>query len=261
MEFPTALTTGPQNIASYTLAGPGGVDKGRNWVWNKEGWARVTGSGTISGVYFPGTVSIEAADVTLKNCVIEAAEAVNFAVVIRSSGAKIKNCRVSGADAGGNRASYGIYDTSGSSPIVDSCDVFYAKQPINMGDCTIKNSYIHDLGYIDGDHNEPIFLASPESAVIENNTLLNSIGQTAVIDVGGDVSGLVIKGNLVAGGNYTFYFPDGSKNITVANNAFSCVYFPKSAVYGPVVGWPESDSGSSWSGNYYSETGDPVKIT
>jgi hypothetical protein len=80
--------------------------------------------------------------------------------------------------------------------------------------------------------------------------------------MGGNVSGIVVDNNVLAGGGYTLYCEqenlggDGAQQPQYTNNRFSRVY--RSTVGGFGIGYDCADDIQS--GNVYHETGQPITL-
>jgi hypothetical protein len=134
---------------------------------------------------------------------------------------------------------------------------------LRMGEnVVIEDSYVHDLVYGNGSHNDAIQSDGGSNYVIRHNRIENSHDQTSAILLStniGRISDVVVDNNLMAGGGYTFYAgtdeggPAG--NLRATNNRFSRMFFPRGGYWGPVVG---SQGAVVWSGNVWADTGAAV---
>lgn len=132
----------------------------------------------------------------------------------------------------------------------------------------VEGNYIHNPGYIAGDHtNGIVSTGGTKTLVIQNNTIFNSIGQTDAVTVNASTSGVpvanaTIQNNFIAGGGYAIYGGTGSgnttSNIVIKNNRFGQLYFPKSGQFGPVAYFDSAGKGNVWSGNIWDTTGQAI---
>ena len=99
----------------------------------------------------------------------------------------------------------------------------------------IQSNYIHDMGYIAGDHVNGITVSGGTTPLtIQHNTILVDNGQTDAISLFQDTgveANKVIKDNLLAGGGYAIYGgnKDGGEaasNIVIEDNRISTGYYP-----------------------------------
>jgi hypothetical protein len=69
---------------------------------------------------------------------------------------------------------------------------------------------------------------------------------------------VTVTGNLLAGGGFTVYGPQGrpgagpSKNVVVTGNEFSARFFPNGGYFGAVSYW-ENGIGNRWSNNTWAD--------
>ena len=133
----------------------------------------------------------------------------------------------------------------------------------------IEGNYIHDLGFIEGDHVNGTTDngGSENELIIRGNTIFNQHPQTDAISLFQDFGGQsdrLIKGNLVAGGGYAIYA--GAKAghpaptaIRIVGNRFSRHIYPKAGQFGPLAAFDPAGSGNSFSDNYWDDTLTPVE--
>ncbi len=112
---------------------------------------------------------------------------------------------------------------------------------INATTGQITGNYIHDPGFIAGDHTDGIYdQEGTGQLTISGNTVLNNVGQACAImiesEAGVPVANKTITGNLLAGGDYVIYAggaQNDSSNIVIQNNRFGQAYYSTSGLYGP----------------------------
>jgi hypothetical protein len=270
--YPTAATTGVP--AGTTLKSvPSQVTSGSGWSWNATTkTVVVTGKGTtLSGLSISGTLQISASNVTVKN--VKVTTGGNFGISLaHTAGVTIQNSTISGLNATTGRVSYAIDDVYGDSTgttiTADNISAFRTGIQVSTG--LISGNYIHDPGFVAGDHTNGIYVnGGTQALTIQNNTIMNSLGQTDAINLdaptpgpAAPVANKTIKNNLLAGGGYTIYAGAASgsptTNIVITGNRFAQNYYAKSGQYGAVVYFAPAGTGNSWSGNIWDTTAKAV---
>ncbi|HZE18067.1 MAG TPA: hypothetical protein VE197_21550 [Mycobacterium sp.] len=130
-----------------------------------------------------------------------------------------------------------------------------------------RDSFVDQTGAeIPGNHYEDLYYGGGAGAlVVDHDTMLNPQGQTAVVFSSvdfGDLTGVTIADNLMAGGGYMIYGGQSGSGgevlgpVSVTGNRFSRKYFPNGGYYG--VDAHMKASVTTWSGNYWDETLAPV---
>jgi hypothetical protein len=246
---PTADMPGPDNT---------GVPDGT--VLTESGPLRITEPNTvIDGLDITGGVSVEAANVTIKNSKIHR----NF----QGDGVSVRNGNVTILDSElfGNANAIGYSSWAGY-----RLDIHGDRgDGVKMGtDTILQDSWIHDLFPSQTAHADAIQVQDGSTnIVIRHNTidLSNSVGinsaNAAVFiapDFGPNTEGpILVEDNYFDGGGYTVYCVDGNNgefvisNITFRNNTFG-----RTAEYGPVyVNVPVT-----WTNNTYADNGEPILL-
>ena len=147
-------------------------------------------------------------------------------------------------------------------------NVSHFSHGVQVSSGTVTGNYIHDPGYIPGDHIDGIFdPGTTHSLMISYNTILNGLGQTAAISLDASVTGQMVANktvvdNLLGGGGYVIY-GGAARNgrishVVIKDNRFSQAYFPKSGQYGPVAYFATRGTGNAWAGNIWDSTGRTV---
>jgi hypothetical protein len=270
--YPTAATTGVP--AGTTLKRvPGQVTSGSGWTWNATTkTVVVTGKGAVlSGLSISGTLQVSANNVTVKN--VKVTTGGNFGISLaHTAGVTIQNSTVSGLNATTGRVSYAIDDVYGDStgPTITANDISAFRTGIQLSTGLINGNYIHDPGFVAGDHTNGIYVnGGTQALTIQNNTIMNSLGQTDAINLdaptpgpAAPVANKTITNNLLAGGGYTIYAGTASgsptTNIVITGNRFGQNYYAKSGQYGPVVYFAPAGTGNTWSGNIWDTTAKTV---
>lgn len=264
--FPDTTNSGvPDGVALRSV--PGQVSKGPGWTSSPDGSVDVTGNGAVlSGLSIHGTLDVEASNVTIKDVQVTASDA--FAVDFRhTSNDTIENSTISGVDAGSGRVDAAIADVYGDSTglTVKDDNIYWFRCAVQLTSGTITGNYIHDPGYISGDHTNGVISNEGAPLTVSGNTIFNSQGQTDCItiddsqDIGVVISNRTITGNLLAGGGYPIYagthFGNTTSNIVVTDNRFSRIFFPAGGQYGTDADYNEKDPGNVWTGNVWDGTG------
>jgi hypothetical protein len=113
----------------------------------------------------------------------------------------------------------------------------------------IQDSYIHDLAINSSTHNDGLQGLDAQNVVIRHNRIIAGVGSTSAIILsensggGWQMRNLQITNNLMAGGAYTVYGgylkgkdnPSIASNISITNNQFSTVVYPKGGAFGPLT--------------------------
>lgn len=207
------------------------------------------------------------------NTVLQAVD-VRGQVTVKAEGVVIRNVRirsdsfyallVTGGDAliedvtleGHPDSSAALAATEGGRFVARRLDVSGAEDGVRLADdCTLADSYVHDLRPGPGHHNDAVTADGYSNWKITGNTILNQHDSTAAVWVGdarfGPSSG-VLSGNLLAGGGYTVYAGPGSgAGIRVKDNVFSTRFHPQSGAWGPVYDW--IPDGNVWTGNVWAD--------
>jgi hypothetical protein len=188
----------------------------------------ITKAGTvISGLNITGTVTVEAANVTIENCTITAATGGGVVTIGAGvTGAVVQNCTINGTGAN-NAGSTGIF----GSGTFNGNNIYNVENGIavTQGSTStlIENNYIHNLLASGSPHYDGIQIDGGLSGVtIEHNTVINPFGQTSAIMLDnyfGALSNINVTNNLLEGGGYTIY-DDGHFNssaisgVSITNN-------------------------------------------
>jgi hypothetical protein len=256
----TTLTTVSAKVAS----GPG-------WKYiPANGEVLVSTNGTVlSGLYIPYELVIDASNVTVNNVQVVAGG--NFGVALENTtNVTIENSTISGVNATALRVGSAIDDVYGDSTgtVIKNDNISLFKTGIQISTGLIEGSYIHNPGYIAGDHTNGIYVNGGTAPLtIENNTIFNSSSETDAINLdagaaGSPVANKTVENNFLAGGTYTIYGGDGpnnpTSNIVIENNRFGQLYYPTSGQFGPAAYYATTGTGNVWSGNFWDTTGQAI---
>jgi Right handed beta helix region len=270
--FPDAADTGVP-AGTVLRAVPGQVSSGPGWAWvaaDRE--VDVTGNGSsLRGLEIHGTLSVLAAGVTIDDVAVRPAPGAPYGIGLRhATDVTIEDTSVTGSDSRAGRVGVAICDVSGTSvgTVISHDDIADFRTAIQMSTGQIAGNYIHDPGYLPGDHTNGILdLGTTQPLTIIRNTILISLGQTDAISLdatagGQPVANKTIVGNLLAGGSYTIYGGTSHGNITrnirISGNIFSQQFFPSSGRFGAAAYFAAGGSGNIWAGNTWGTTGESI---
>jgi hypothetical protein len=275
--FPGAYNTGvPHGLPGDTR--PKIIDNPKN-LPAYTGPMTITQDGTvIDGKKVTGRLVIQAKNVVIKNSYLSnnmGADSENNVVQTKNDSANllIQDSEIEG-----------INDISGGgTPAVSRTG--YTLLRVNVhgsgdltridGRGTIQDSWLHDpqgessLGNPDGQHHDVIQSTNATYIRILHNTLHNAYNQTSNIllkaDIG-TISDVIVDGNLMNGGGYTFYWYDGGNykisNGRVTNNRFMRQagggVWPKGGYYGTHA--INATTNPTWTNNVWDDTGAQIPL-
>ncbi len=266
--FPDTTNSGVQ--AGVTLRSvPGQVSSGPGWTSDANGDVEVTGNGaTLSDLFIPGDMDFSATNVTINNVQVMASG--TFGVSFRhTSNDTLENSTISGTNSTSGRVNAtvaDVYEDSTGLTIKDN-NIYWFRSAVQLNSGTVTGNYIHDPGYISGDHTNGVIANMGDPLTVSDNTIFNSQGQTDCVSIddsqdSGVISNRTISGNLMAGGGYPIYggyaFNNTTSNIVITNNHFSKIFYPKSGQFGTDAYYNNADPGNVWSGNVWDDTGATV---
>jgi hypothetical protein len=265
--YPNAANTGvPAGTILKTV--PTQVSSGPGWSYNatdKEVIVTVNGT-VLSGLYIPYNLEIDASNVTVKN--VQVVTGGNFGISLtHTKDVTVEDSTVSGQNLTSGRVDSAIDDVYGDSTgmVIEDNNISLFRTAIQISTGLAEGNYIHDPGYISGDHTNGFYVnGGTEPLTIEDNTIFNSLGQTDAINLdpgtpGSAVANKTIEDNFLAGGGYTIYGGDvGSSptsNIVIEGNRIGQLYYPKGGQWGPESYFDPTGTGNVWSGNVWDTTG------
>jgi hypothetical protein len=210
-DFPDATNTGvPRDVVlkpsgSLTITTPGAV---------------------ISGLDILGWVSIEAPNVTLKNCRVTATSF--WAISVQAPGAKIENCEIFSIYAeGGTKAVY--FDVPASGGSIRRCNIHDVEDGVYVSTrgIVIEDNFIHNLKANGPDpHYDAMQLHGgvTSNVVVRGNSVITSWSTNSAITTG-VVQDILIENNQLHGGGYTVRidgrFGEGeTSGVAILNNRF-----------------------------------------
>src|SRR6266702_1777806 len=270
--YPGATNTGV--LSGTTLKSvPSQVSSGPGWYYNAAGNTVIVNvNGTVlSGLYIPYNLVINASNVTVSN--VRVVTGGNFGISLtHTTGVTIENSTISGQNSTTGRVSYAIDDVYGDSTgmTIKANNISAFRTAVQMSAGLADGNYIHDPGYVAGDHTNGFYVnGGTQPLTIQNNTIFDSLSQTDAINLdagtpgpGAPVANKTIKNNFLAGGAYTIYGGAASgsptSNIIITGNRFGQNYYSKSGQYGPVYYYDPKGTGNTWSSNSWDTTGQAI---
>jgi hypothetical protein len=267
--FPDATDTGVPG-GTVLRSVPSQVSRGPGWHFDaRDRSVVVTASGTVlSSLYIPYSLVIEASDVTVRD--VRVVTSGYFGIALRhTTGVTIEDSTVSGRTRTIGRVGSAIVDAYGDSTgiVIENDNISQFKTGVQVSTGLIAGNYIHDPGYIHGDHTNGIYVAgTTEPLTIYGNTIFNNLGQTDDINLdastsGQDVANKIVVDNMLVGGGYSIYGGgarnDRTSNIVIEDNEFGRLYYLHGGQYGPVAYFNPAGSGNVWSGNVWSGSNRP----
>jgi len=270
--FPDGTNTGVPG-GTVLLSVPGQVSSGPGWYYNPTGHdVIVDADGTVlSGLYIPYDLVINASNVTVRDVRVVTGGYFGISLT-HTTGVTIEDATISGQNATTGRVGSAIDDVYGDSTgiVIKDNNIFQFKTGVQISTGLIADNYIHDPGYVKGDHTNGIFAdGTTKPLTIYGNTVFNDLGQTDDISLdasssGKDVANKFVVDNLLAGGAYCIYGGDArngrTSNIVIEDNEFGRLYYPDGGQYGPAAYVDLQQAGNVWSGNVWSGTSDPAMV-
>jgi hypothetical protein len=262
--FPDGTNTGvPSGMALRSV--PSQVSSGPGWYYNAaDGDVVVNVNRTVlSGLYIPYDLVIDASDVTARDVKVMAGG--YFGISLRhTKDVTIEDSTISGQNLTSGRVGAAIDDIYGDSTgiVIKDNNISEFRTGVQVSSGLIADNYIHDPGYIHGDHTNGIYVGgTTRPLMIYGNTIFNNLGETDDINLDAssskqEVANKYVVDNLLAGGDYSIYGGDSRKartsNIVIKDNEFGQLYYPKGGQYGPAAYVNLRQAGNVWSGNVWS---------
>ncbi len=157
----------------------------------------------------PCNVNILANNVTLNDDEIVAGGANSMGVSLRhTSGVTIENTTIADTNATSGRLMTGIKDVFSDSTglVVNANNISNFETGVQLEAGLVENNYIHDLGYVSGDHTNGVMSRGDNTPLtITHNTIFSNLDQTDDIALFEDFSGQAnrtITNNLLAGNTW-----------------------------------------------------------
>ena len=200
----------------------------------------------INGLAVSGTIDVTASNVTIENTDVANASSCCWGVRIEPgvTGTVLKYDTIHGSDNASGSLAWAVDNAGDFNSVTEDHVYTYDADRILNGPGTVTNSYCLGNANISGEHYECVYTGEG-SVVISHDTLLETHAQTGATWVGpdfGDIDTYTVENSLLAGGGYTLYgAATNSSNpargvlvgpVTIENNRFSKLYFPKGGYYG-----------------------------
>ncbi len=260
--FPRSSDTGVPGGARLRRV-PGQVSHGKGWRFDPRGWVDVYGKhAVLRNLYIPYNLSVKASNVVIANVRVVNGGPDAIGISLRHTRhVTIANSTISGRNTGRGRMMTGIKDIFGDSTglrvLGDDISRFETGIQVEAG--LIAGNYIHNAGYIHGDHTNGIMSngGGRRLLTVTHNTILIKRGQTDAIGLFEDFGvqrNRHITHNLLAGGGYAIYAGQKrsgprTSNIKVVGNVISTVYFARGGHYGCAVHYNRHGAGNVWARN------------
>jgi hypothetical protein len=267
--YPDATSTGVP-AGTTLLAVPAQISSGPGWAYSTaDQQVNVTGTNAVlSGLSITCNLNITASGVTIKNDKITTGG--SYAISLRhTANVTIENSAVSGANATTGRINSAIADLYGDSTgmTIRGNNITAFRTAVQISTGLITGNYIHDPGYVDGDHTNGVYAGGGTLPLtISGNTILNPLAQTDDINLDASVTEAVssktITGNLLGGGGYSIYAGSNSGNTTsgirITGNRFAQTYYPKGGQWGPAAYYTATGTGNTWTANIWDTTAQTI---
>jgi len=211
-----------------------------------------TNGAVVEGRNISGSITVRASNVTIRNDCITSS-GIYPVRLVSGSNLTVADTTITGRGSGCSRA----VEPAGGATTMVRLNISGCEDGVEMYDNdTLRDSYIHDLAFFGGSHNDGVQQNGGSNDVVKHNTIFNPRNQTSCVnfttDFGG-ISDITITGNLLNGGNYTVYSRSGGNGdptgVSVTGNQFG---------HADVFGLLSADGSVSWSGNVSDATGQAV---
>jgi len=262
--YPDATNTGVKPGVSLAEV-PSQVSSGPGWHWDTRGWIVVDGADAVlENIQTTSGMDVTGSNVTIRNVKITASGE-SWAIGLKHT----KNVTIQDVDIastpGQSRLIVGIKDVYGDATgtQVLRTDISGISTGIQTHEGLIQDNYIHDFGYLPGDHtNGTTSNGSTVPLTIRHNTIFNQFDQADAISLFQDFgleANRLIDNNLVAGGSYSIYAGQNRGaatvyNIKVTNNRVARIYFSTGGTFGPVAAYNEDAPDAQFTGNVWDDT-------
>ena len=269
--YPDAGNTGvPASVALKRI--PEDVTSGPGWSYDSRGWVAIDTDGAVfDGYDLAIPVEVTAPNVVIRNCRVSVTGERIGIGLRHTNNVTIQDSQINSPNGGDNRLMVGIKDIYGDSTGLKilRTNIWNTSTAIQVESGLIRDNYIHDLGYKNGDHvNGTTSNGGTGLLTIDHNTVFNSYDQTDAISLFqdfGNQANRTISNNLLAGGGYTIYAGANpgklpTSNITITNNRISRKYFPNGGSFGPITAYNANGTGNSFTGNIWDDTGKVLRV-
>lgn len=264
VSFPDAATTGPA-AAGYDSLIPQ-VAEAIPASGPYPSWVQVLAGGAllVEGCSFTASFDCHASNITFRGCAWNILGPAFYPVneAGTCSGWSFEWCEMAGTSLDPTQVLvYGV-NCAGDNATVIGCNLYaMSEQPLLFkgNNILVQGNYVHDLAATPLAHADPLFLYGQNNIQIIGNTLLGSPIQNTSAAIFGSATanydGVLISGNLLAGGSFTIYGGYDANTVTnwvTENNWFSTMYYPQCGIYGYQTAFPAIGSGGNvWRDNYW----------
>jgi hypothetical protein len=245
---------------------PSEVSSGPGWTFHPGGWITVNGNGaTLTHLYCRCNLDVLASDVTIDEVKIMT-DGGHFGISLRNTAnVTIEHSTVIGQNPTTGRVDSAIKDVHGGSTgtVIKDNDIFNYRTAIVLSAGLIESNYIHNAGYLPGDHTNGVYNDGGDTALtVEHNTIFVNRNQTDAITLdaaapGEHIANKTITDNLLAGGSYVIYggasLGNTTSDIVVRDNIFGQQFYAHSGNYGPVAYFDPTGAGNTWTGNAFAD--------
>jgi hypothetical protein len=206
-----------------------GVPSGRNLTVHNGDLAVTQKGAVVQGEDIRGCVSVEAANVTIKDSKITCTG--YYGVATGTAGGLLVE------DSEIDCQHHNTTGIGSAGVIARRLDIHGCENGLDVDrNVTIEDNYIHDLYEGATGHADGVQLSIGVNVTMQHNTIFDPNGTSAMISNGSDIQNVLVASNLMSGGAYTLYCPASSTNYRVIGNRFSKLYGPNGGTYGPMDG-------------------------
>ncbi len=268
--FPDAADTGVP-AGTRLLSVPRQISAGPGWAYDPRGWVKVFGNGAVlAGLDIPCNVSVTGSNVTIRNVKITVGGANAIGVGLRHArDVTIEDSTISGLNRSTGRMMTGVKDVYGDATgvrvLYDDISKFETGVQVETG--LIQDNYIHDPGFLPGDHTNGVTSNGGVSAplTINHNTILIDRGQTDAVGLFEDHGvqrNRRITDNLLAGGSYAIYAGQKqggppTSGIVITGNRISTIFYAHGGDYGCAAHFDRRGRRNVWSDNTWNTASVP----
>ena len=223
-----------------------------------------TAGAVVSGLDISGSLTVTAANVTVKNTRVRCIGVSSFCVSLDGKNTVFTDGEIGGGANGAtfNNSAIGVWMGGSGGSATDHqvlrTNIHHVMQGPRMdGDCTLADSYVHDMSTASGVHSESIYFSAGSNMVLRHNTLGPGNTSNVWFDAQGGpaVSAVTITGNYLfatgLGGGQQPSWGIGLKTGAAANNTVTVtanVFDPGPWQVAPVT---QSYPWATFTGNTY----------
>ncbi|MBF9233911.1 right-handed parallel beta-helix repeat-containing protein [Microvirga alba] len=221
------MVSATPTVSGFPNASNTGVPAGV--ILTPSGGITVTQAGTvIEGLNIKGQVNIQAANVTLKNCIITSSGYAPVNIKSGLTGVVVQDCEINGTGSN-NDGSTGI---AGQGTFLRN-NIYNVENGINVqgNDTRIEGNYIHDLNASGAPHYDGVQIDGGVSNVtVTHNTVINNqpgVSAVMIDNYWGAASNIKVDGNYLAGGGFPIYSDGHFNSSSISGVSFTNNYVVK----------------------------------